>query len=126
VKSNLSIYRKIEGAWRPNEKAPPWGGASEAAAGCPPDVSRTVVSTLRAQRNPCDARSGHRARLSLWLFHSLEHQFNYSTTGARRIAPLHFISRDRDRSRLLSTYPVRKRTVLDFEREGLPRYRVGA
>ena len=64
----------------------------------------------RAQRNPCDALS----RLSVitdgtehvyrcGLFHSLEHQFNYPTTGPRRIAPLHFISGDRDRSWLRST-----------------------
>ena len=64
----------------------------------------------RAQRNSCDALS----RLSVitdgtehvyrcGLFHSLEHQFNYPTTGPRRIAPLHFISGDRDRSWLRST-----------------------
>src|SRR5262249_25959058 len=56
------------------------------------------------------------------LFHSLEHQFNYPATGPRRIAPLQFISGDRDRSWLRSTYPVRKRTVLDFQREVLVRY----
>jgi hypothetical protein len=60
------------------------------------------------------------------LFHTPEHEFNYPATGSRRIAPLHFIAGDRDRSCLLSTIPIRKRTGLDFKREGLVRYRVGA
>src|SRR2546423_599763 len=57
---------------------------------------------------------------------SLQYQFNYSATGPRRIGPLHVISSDRDRSLLIGTYPVWKRTVLDTDQEAFVRYRIRA
>jgi hypothetical protein len=66
---------------------------------------------LRATGPTKAARTGR----SYVLFCSFEHYFYYPTTGPSRVGPLQVISRDRDRSLLLSTFPVRKRAVLDFD-----------
>src|SRR5262249_24211759 len=85
-------------------------------------LQRTLPAGFIAPCLPTKTERGDRCG----LFHSFEHQFNYPTTGPRRIGPLHLISGDRDRSWLRSTYPVRKSAVLDFQREVLVRYSVGA
>src|SRR5262245_37417556 len=56
----------------------------------------------------------------------LQDQFNYPTAGPGGIGPLQLISSDRNRSLLVSTYPVRKCAVLDLDHEVSAHHRICA
>src|SRR5262245_59912220 len=79
--------------------------------------SATSLVAAPSTSRPNEACTGPRELICGPGTGSLQDQFNYSTAGPGGIGPLQLISSHRNRSLLVSTYPVRKCAVLNLDHE---------